>query len=216
MVFIMLESTIISVAGDRFSYCLEPSAEPELVLTLPDRTRYVATQINVAQGNRTAVMLNASRRGVGGAIDLECLNLPEGVELTPIQMPANQSTVPFLLSASKEAPLDGRLVNVVGRIPDNPIEGRFSQQHQMLIGLNNNVVNDYYADRAAIAVIKAMPCTIEVVAPRFQLFEMDRWVWLLKSIVERSTRMYPFACYITRQELVLAAASRFPKGRMKQ
>ena len=76
--------------------------EPELVLTLPDRTCYVATQINVAQGNRTAVMLNATRRGVGGAIDLECLNLPEGVELTPIQMPANQSTVPFLLSASKE------------------------------------------------------------------------------------------------------------------
>jgi hypothetical protein len=36
----------------------------------------------------------------------------------------------------------------------------------MLIGLNNNVVNDYYADRAAIAVIKAMPCTIEVVAPK--------------------------------------------------
>ena len=153
--------------GPGFSYRLEATlVEPELVLTLPDRTRYVATQINVAQGNRTAVMLNASRRGVGGAIDLECLNLPEGVELTPIQMPANQSTVPFLLSASKEAPLDGRLVNVVGRIPDNPIEGRFTQQHQMLIGLNNNVVNDYYADRAAIAVIKAMPCTIEVLAPK--------------------------------------------------
>ncbi len=153
--------------GPAYSYRLEATlVEPDLVLTLPDRERYVATQVNVAQGNRTAVMLNASRVGVGGAIDVECLNLPEGVTLTPIQMPANQSTVPFLLTATAEAPLDGKLVNVVGRIADNPIQGRFTQQHQMLIGLNNNVVNDYYADRAAIAVIKAMPCTIEVVAPK--------------------------------------------------
>ena len=153
--------------GPAYSYRLEATlVEPELVLTLPDRERYVATQINVAQGNRTAVMLNASRRGVAGPVDLECLNLPEGVTLTPLQMPANQSTVPFLLTAAADAPLDGRLVNVIGKIPENPIQGRFTQQHQMLIGLNNNVVNDYNADRAAIAVIKSMPCTIEIVAPK--------------------------------------------------
>ena len=153
--------------GPAFSYRLEATfVEPELVLTLPDRQRYVATQVNVAQGNRTAVMLNASRRGIAGPIDLECLNLPVGVTLTPLQMPANRSTVPFLLTAAADAPLDGRLVNVVGKIPENPIQGRFTQQHQMLIGLNNNVVNDYKADRAAIAVIKSMPCTIEIVAPK--------------------------------------------------
>lgn len=157
----------LRAGGPAYSYRLEATlVEPELVLSLPDRQRYVATQVNVPQGNRTAVMLNAARRGVAGAIDLECLNLPEGVTLTPIQMPSNQSTVPFLLSATSEAPLDGRLVSVVGKIADNPIESRFTQQHQMLIGLNNNVVNDYHADRAAIAVIEPMPCTIEVVAPR--------------------------------------------------
>ena len=153
--------------GPAYSYRLEATlVQPELVLSFPDRQRYIATQVNVPQGNRTAVMLNASRRGVAGAVDLDCLDLPDGVTLTPIQMPSNQSTVPFLLSAKAEAPLDGRLVKVVGRIADNPIEGRFTQQHQMLIGLNQNVVNDYHADRAAIAVIEAMPCTIEVVAPK--------------------------------------------------
>ncbi len=157
----------LRAGGPAFGYRLEAAfVEPEIVLTLPDRQRYVATQINVPQGNRTAVMLNASRRGVGGAIDLECLNLPEGVTLTPIQMPSNQSTVPFLLTAKADAPLDGRLVSVVGKIADNPTVGHFTQQHQMLIGLNNNVVNDYYADRAAIAVIKSMPCSIEIVAPK--------------------------------------------------
>lgn len=153
--------------GPGFSYRLEASfVQPQLTLTLPDRRRYEATQINVPQGNRSAVMLNASRSGVAGAIDLEALNLPPGVTATPIQMPANQSTVPFLLTAAADAPLEGRLVNVVGRIAENPIVGKFTQRHQLLIGLNNNVVNDYNADRAAVAVIKAMPCTIEVVAPK--------------------------------------------------
>ena len=139
--------------------------EPELTLTLPDRRRYEATQINVPQGNRAAVMINATRRGVGGAIDIEGLNLPEGVSVTPIQMPANQSTVPLLLSATADAKLDGRLVNFVGKIPDNPIVGKFTQRHQLLIGLNNNVVYDYDADRAAVAVIESMPCSIQIVQP---------------------------------------------------
>ncbi len=152
--------------GPGYAYRLEVKlSEPELTLTLPDRRRYEATQIDVPQGNRAAVMINATRRRVAGAIDIEGLNLPEGVTVTPIQMPANQNTVPLLLSATADAKLDGRLVNFVGKIPDNPIVGKFTQRHQLLIGLNNNVVYDYDADRAAVAVIKAMPCSIEIVQP---------------------------------------------------
>ncbi len=152
--------------GPGYAYRLEVKlAEPELTLTLPDRRRYEATQINVAQGNRAAVMINATRRRIGGAIDISGLNLPEGVTVTPIQMPANRTTVPLLLTAAADAKLDGRLVNFVGKIPDNPIEGKFTQRHQLLIGRNNSVVYDYNADRAAVAVIKASPCTIEIVQP---------------------------------------------------
>lgn len=153
--------------GPGYAYRLEVKlSKPELTLTLPDRRRYEATQIDVPQGNRTAVMVNASRRRVGGPVDIEALNLPEGVSVTPLQMPANRSTVPLLLSATAEAPLDGRLVNLVGRIPDNPIEGKFTQRHQLLIGRNNNVVYDYHADRAAVSVIKGSPCTFEIVRPQ--------------------------------------------------
>jgi hypothetical protein len=81
-------------------------------------------------------------------------------------MPANQSTVPLLLSATEDAKLEGRLVNFVGRIPDNPIVGRFTQRHQLLIGLNNNVVYDYDADRAAVAVIEPLSCQIQIVQPQ--------------------------------------------------
>ena len=109
--------------GPGYAYRLEVRlSEPELTLTLPDRRRYEATQINVPQGNRAAVMINAVRRGVGGAIDISGLNLPEGVTVTPIQMPADRTTVPLLLTAAPAAKLDGRLVNFVGTIADNPIE----------------------------------------------------------------------------------------------
>ncbi|MCG8649189.1 MAG: PPC domain-containing protein [Pirellulales bacterium] len=142
-------------------------AEPQLTLSLPDRRRYEATQINVPQGNRAAVMINASRQRFGGAIDISGLNLPEGVTVTPIQMPANRTTVPLLLSAAPEAKLDARLVNFVGKVVDNPnIPSRFTQRHQLLIGQNNSVVYDYHADRGTVAVIDKLPCTIEVVQPQ--------------------------------------------------
>ena len=153
--------------GPGYAYRLELQlAESALVLTLPDRRRYEATQINVPQGNRAAVMINATRRKVGGAIDISGLNLPEGVTVTPIQMPANRTTVPLLLTATADAKLDGRLVNFVGKIPENPIVGQYTQRHQLLIGQNNSVVYDYNADRAAVSVIKATPCTFEIVQPQ--------------------------------------------------
>ncbi len=115
----------------------------------------------------SAVMINAGRKGVAGAVDVSAANLPEGVSLVPIQMPADQGTVPLLLSATPDAALDGRLVNFVGSIEGQPnLKSRFTQQHQLLVGQNNQVVQDYHADRAAVAVIKAAPCKFEIVPPK--------------------------------------------------
>lgn len=154
--------------GPGFAYRLEVKlAEAGLTMSLPDRARYIATQINVSQGNIAAVMINATRKAVGGPVDVSGIDLPEGVSIVPIQMPANRGTVPLLLTATPQAPLDGRLVNFVGSIAgqDN-LKSRFTQQHQLLIGQNNNVVFDFRADRAAVAVIKAAPCKFEIVQPK--------------------------------------------------
>ncbi len=153
--------------GPGYAYRVEIElSQPQLTLSLPDRRRYEATQINVPRGNRAAVMINAARQGFGGAIDISGLNLPEGVEIRPIQMPANRTTVPLLLSAKADAELDGRLVNFVGKVVDNPnVPSRFTQRHQLLIGQNNSVVYDYNADRGAVSVIDKLPCSIEIVQP---------------------------------------------------
>jgi len=164
--------------GPGFAYRLEVKlSESGLTMTLPDRARYVATQINVSQGNHAAVMINAARKGVGGAVDVSAVNLPEGVTLVPIQMPTGRSTVPLLISATPEAVLDGRLVNFVGSIEGQAnLKSRFTQRHQLLIGRNNQVVYDYNADRAAVAVIKAAPCKLQIVQPKVPIVrtgEMD-------------------------------------------
>jgi hypothetical protein len=153
--------------GPGYAYRIEVNiTEPQLTLSLPDRRRYEATHIAVPQGNRSAVMLNAARSRVAGAVDISALNLPEGVTATAIQMPANRTTVPLLLSAAADAKLDGRLVQLVGKIAESPVESQFSQQHQLLIGQNNSVVYDYNSTRAGIAVTKKSPCTISLVQPQ--------------------------------------------------
>ncbi len=154
--------------GPGYAYRVETRlAAAELTLTLPDRKRYEATMIAVPQGNRSAVMLNATRKGFGGAIDIEALNLPAGVTATPIQMPANRTTVPLLLTATADAPMDGRLVNLIGKVDGrDDVVSRFDQQHQIVGGLNNAVPFEYRSDRAAIAVTKKSPCTIAIVQPQ--------------------------------------------------
>ena len=116
------------------AYRLEVSLSgPEMTLSLPDRRRYEATNIAVPQGNSSAVMLNCSRRRVGGAVDVSALNLPAGVTMTPLQMAANQSTIPVLLTAAADAPMDGKLVDFVGKIPENDaVVSNFTQRHQLL------------------------------------------------------------------------------------
>lgn len=153
--------------GFDYAYRIEAKlASPELTLSLPDRKRYEATMIAVPQGNRAAVMLNASRKGFGGEINIEALNLPEGVTVTPIPMPANRTTVPLLLTAAADAPMDGRLVNLVGKVDKmDGLVSRFDQQHQLVGGRNNSVPFDYHSDRAAIAVARKSPCTISIVQP---------------------------------------------------
>ncbi|MEZ6088765.1 MAG: PPC domain-containing protein [Pirellulaceae bacterium] len=154
--------------GPGYAYRLEIKySGPELTLSLPDRQRYEATMIAVPQGNRSAVMLNASRKGFGGAIEIIAPDLPAGVTLTPIPMPADRTTIPFLLTAAADAPLDGKLVNIVGKVAErDDIQSVFDQQHQLVIGQNNSVAYDFRSNRAGIAVSKKSPATISIVQPQ--------------------------------------------------
>ena len=72
---------------------------------LPERSQYVDIVAPVPQGNRMAFLVNASRADFGGELNFEFKDLPPGVTVETLPMPANRSDVPVLLTAAADAPL---------------------------------------------------------------------------------------------------------------
>ena len=84
-------------------------------------------------------------------------------------MPANQTIVPVLFTAAADAPLAGRLADVVGRHEDpaQNIEGHLEQTTSMVPSGQNNInVWTHVADRMAVSLTQAVPYSIEIIQPK--------------------------------------------------
>ena len=145
--------------------------QPALVMGLPERQQYVDVTVAVPQGNRTAFLVSASRRDFGGDLNIEMKDLPPGVTIETVPMPANQTIVPVLLTAAPGTPLSGTLVDVIGRHadPNQKIEGHLEQVTGLARGQNNILVWGHTAHRMATAVAAEAPFAINVVEPKVPL-----------------------------------------------
>ena len=149
---------------------LQP-VRPELVISLPERRRYVDMTACVPQGNRTALMVSAKRSNFSGELEIALHDLPSGVSMETVPMAANQTTVPVLLRAEPGTTLSGALVDVIGRSTDPKlnVEGHLEQITGLARGRNNILVWGHTAHRMATAVTAAAPFTIELVEPKAPL-----------------------------------------------
>ena len=155
--------------GVDYAYRVEITpVKPRLVMGLPERSQFVDITIDVPQGNRTAALVSASRADFGGNLVVDIKDLPAGIAFQTDTMPANQTIVPVLFTAAADAPLAGRLADVVGRHedPNQNIEGHLEQTTSMVRGQNNINVWTHTADRMAVAVTQAVPFSIEIVQPK--------------------------------------------------
>ncbi len=155
--------------GPSFVYRIEITPiTPKLTLALPERVQYLPVTAPVPRGNRMAFMLNAARQDFGGELKIAVGDLPAGLEVAPVTMAANLTSVPVLLTATAEAPLDGALASVTGRPADEKqnFVGRLSQRTMLVRGQNNRDVWGHDTDRLAVAVTDAAPFTIEIVQPQ--------------------------------------------------
>ena len=75
---------------------------------LPERSQFVDIVAPVPRGNRMAFLVNAARADFGGDLNLEFKDLPPGVTVETLPMPANRSDVPVLFTAAPDAPLGRR------------------------------------------------------------------------------------------------------------
>ncbi len=155
--------------GPYFVYRVEITpVAPSLTMTLPERDRFTPTTLEVASGNRMALMVNATRENWSGDIDVSFENLPEGITAEPVPMTSNLTGIPVLFTAEEDAPLNGTLAEVIGRSVDEDlnVEGRLSQRTMLVRGRNNIEVWGHTADRMAAAVTEALPFELEIVQPQ--------------------------------------------------
>lgn len=162
----------LQAGGPDYAYRLEISPVlPALSLGLPERQQFVDMTAAVPRGNRTCLLVSAARSDFGGELGVELVGLPAGLTAETIAMPANQTMVPVVLSATADAPLAGSLVDVLGRTtdPNLPLEGHLLQTTSMVRGENNVHVWDVLTSRMATAVIDEAPVTLEIVQPKVPL-----------------------------------------------
>jgi len=145
--------------------------EPKLTMGLPERQQFVDVTASVPQGNRTAMLVSAGRADFGGEINVALEGMPEGAAIETVTMPANQSTVPVLITAGAEAPLGGALVDVVGRPVDENLNivGHLLQNTSLVRGRNNIRVWDHQTERLAMAVTEPAAFELELVQPQSPL-----------------------------------------------
>lgn len=159
--------------------------EPVLDLVLEERAQYIATEVAVPQGNRTAVMVTANRREFGGELQLELGDLPAGVTAKAFPLAGDYNRIPVILTATPDAARDAKLVSFAAKLVDGaqPFRNNFRQQNWLVRGANNIAVWNYMGERAAVAVVNPAPFTVRIVEPKAPLVQNGSME--LKVVAER-------------------------------
>ncbi len=169
--FVINVSDHLKNGGPTYAYRVELTpVKPAVKLSVGEFVQYVQPTVSIPKGNRTAVMINASRIDCGGAITIKGLDLPPGVTIETPLMPANLSSVPVVFVAAPDAALSGRMVDLVGVLEDaekKPVlEGHLQQDVVLIRGQNNNPFWTESVPRLATAVTEEAPFSIEIVEPK--------------------------------------------------
>lgn len=169
--FVVNVSDHLKNGGPTYAYRVELSPiKPDVKLTVGEFVQYVQPTAAVPKGNRVALMINASRIDCGGNITIKGLDLPPGVTIETPMLPANLSSVPVIFVAAPDAPLGGKMVDLVGVLEDaekKPIlEGHLQQDVVLIRGQNNIPFWTESVPRLATAVTEEAPFSVEIVEPK--------------------------------------------------
>ncbi|MEX0669537.1 MAG: PPC domain-containing protein [Pirellulales bacterium] len=178
-----------------FTYRVElTQPQSSLTLSIPRIDRFSQTRqtVFVPRGNRYAVLVNATRTNFDGDLVLDGSHLPTGMTMTAPPIKAGQTQVPVVFQAAADAPLTGKLLTFEARqVTDQDPEGKagvrghFENAADFVLGDPNNAV--HYSGRVAtlaVAVVDAVPFSVEIVQPKAPLLRdgsLD-----LRVIVKRS------------------------------
>ncbi len=179
----------LNKGGPDYAYRVEITPPmPGLFLSLPNEGLGRGTGVIAAavpKGNRQAILVNASRKDFGGALDITAANLPPGMEVQADSMAANLNTYPVLLVAKPDAPLSGKLAQIVGKPSDPNVKippSEFSQVAELVTGQNQVPFWTRTVDSFAVAVTEECPYQIEIVEPKVPVVRGGSMALKVKAI----------------------------------
>lgn len=179
----------LNKGGKDYVYRIE-IAPPKATLTLSLPQVAQSSQerqtVPVPRGNRYAALVAANRVNFGGELVIGAENLPAGVKIASENMQANLGLVPVVFEAAPDAPVGGKLVDLIGKHADPKagIVGHLEQKIDLVTGPPNITV--YYqiaVDRLSVAVTDEAPFKISIVEPKAPLVQDGSME--LKIVAER-------------------------------
>ncbi len=157
--------------GPEFVYRVEfQEVVPALTAGIPRVARYSQSrqQIYIPRGNRFGTIISADRVNFGGELTIDGLELPPGITMTALPMPANLNTMPVVFESAADAPLAGALVDFRMKTTDPAltVAGRFANRADFVIagpGQSLYVWKD--VNRLPVATIDELPFKLELIQP---------------------------------------------------
>src|SRR5207249_23168 len=120
--FLLRVSDHLNKGGADFFYRVELTpVVGTLALKVPDVARNNAQErksIVVPRGNRFAILVQADRQNFGGELVIQAPGLPAGMSYQCDKLPANQTLLPVVFEAAVDAPVSGKLCDLLGQPTD--------------------------------------------------------------------------------------------------
>ena len=181
----------LRAAGPMHAYRVEITpAKPAVTVGIPVYTQQYSQErqaVTIHKGNRYATLMRIQRADVGGPLNLECPDLPDGVKMIAATVEPGVDAVPVIFEAADEAKIAGKLVDVHAKSTDAnaaKFHSGFKQSVELVHGPPNNT--NYHAtsvDRMAIAVADEAPFKLTLVEPKVPLVQGGQMT--LKVVAER-------------------------------
>lgn len=175
--------------GPEYVYRVEfQEVKPALSTGIPRVARYSQSrqQIYVPRGNRFGTIISAERLNFGGELTVDGIELPPGITMTALPMPANLNTMPVVFESAQDAPLAGALVDFRMKTTDPAlaVSGRFTNRADFVIagpGQSLYVWKD--VERLPVATIDELPFKLELIQPKVPI--VRNGVMMLKIVAAK-------------------------------
>ena len=162
-------------SGPAFAYRMEIGPPERRIESEPvEFNRYVQERFTVPQGGGFGFQATAVRRGFGGEVTIDGVDLPEGVTVVSPESWQSKGRVPVVLYAEPDAPLAGSLATLRlthqptdkdGKPSGEPVVASMTQRHLMVRWRNNDRVLEETLERMPVVVREALPFTVAIEPP---------------------------------------------------